>query len=63
MERELIFGNQENGLKVAQMLLEENYIVMLSKEEELLVVNYVWEPEGDRSLVTFEDTGMLKEGK
>ena len=62
MERELAFRNQENGLKVAKMLLEENYVVMLSKEEELLIVNYVWEPEGDRSFVTFEDTATLKEG-
>ncbi len=43
---ELAFKNHKNGMKVAQMLLEEDNVVMLSYEEELLIINWEWSESG-----------------
>lgn len=53
MKHELAFDNHENGMKVARMLLEEHYVVMLSYEESLLIVNYEFSPCSDRNSVVF----------
>ena len=53
MNKYLTFKDHENGMRVARMLLEEDYVVMLSYEEDLLVVNYEFAPCSDRSFVTF----------
>jgi len=42
MKHELTFKNHENGFKVAKMLLDEGNVVLLSYEEELLVLNWEW---------------------
>ena len=56
MEKELVFLNHENGLKVAKMLLDEGYVVMLSYEEELLVLNFIWSANNaDRNDIVFMD--------
>ena len=54
-KNQLTFHNHENGMKVAQMLLEENNVVMLSYEEDLLVLNWEWTPSAqpDRNYVVF----------
>lgn len=55
MKHELVFKNHENGFKVAKMLLDEGNVVLLSYEEELLVLNWEW-CEGryaDRNEVVF----------
>ena len=53
-KNELTFENHENGLKVAEMLLKEDYVVMLSYEEKLLILNYEWSENGaDRNDVVF----------
>lgn len=66
MKNELTFKNHEKGLAVARALLEEHYVVMLSFEEELLVVNYEWSHDSNRNDVVFmrldeydEDTDNL----
>ena len=53
MKNELTFKNHENGLAVARALLEEHYVVMLSFEEEFLVVNYEWSHCSDRNDIVF----------
>ena len=53
-KNELAFKNHENGMKVAKMLLDEDYVVLLSYEEQLLIVNYEWSERGaDRNDVIF----------
>jgi hypothetical protein len=42
VKNELAFKNHEAGLKVAKMLLDENYVVLLSYEEDLLILNWEW---------------------
>ena len=41
-KNELAFKNHEAGLQVAKMLLDENYVVLLSYEEDLLILNWEW---------------------
>ena len=54
MRHELAFKNHENGFKVAKMLLDEDYVVMLSYEEDLLILNWEWSWNGaDRNDVVF----------
>ena len=53
MRHELAFKNHEKGLAVARALLEEHYVVMLSYEEDLLIVNWLFSHESDRNDVVF----------
>lgn len=53
---EIAFKNHEDALKVAEILLKEDYVVMLSYEENLIIVNYLWSHNGaDRNDVVFMD--------
>ena len=50
MKNELTFKNHCRGFEVAKTLLDEGYVVMLSYEEDLLVLNWEWsEHDADRS--------------
>lgn len=53
MKHELTFKNHANGLKVAQILLDEDYVVMLSYEEDLLVINWLFSHGSDRNNAVF----------
>lgn len=55
MTNELAFQSREAALEVAKLLLKEDYIVMLSTEENLTILNYEWEEYGDRNDVVFMD--------
>ena len=53
-KNELSFRNHDNALKVAKALLDEDYVVLLSYEEELLIINYEWsENNADRNYMVF----------
>ena len=46
------FANAET---LAELLLDEGYVVMISKEENLYIVNYVWSPNyANRNDVCFQ---------
>lgn len=46
------FANAET---LAELLLDEGYVVMISKEEKLYIVNYVWSPDdANRNDVCFQ---------
>ena len=53
LKNEMAFYNRDNAMKVAQILLEEKYIVMLSKEEDLTIVNFEFSWDCDRNDVVF----------
>ena len=53
MKHELSFHNHERGMAVAKALLDEHYVVLLSYEEDLLILNYEWSPNTDRNDVVF----------
>ena len=53
-KNELAFKDHYNGMSVAEMLLDEDYVVLLSYEDDLLIVNYEWsEHNADRNDVVF----------
>lgn len=50
MRNELAFTDYDRGFDVARALLDEGYIVMLSYEEEFLILTYEFSEHGaDRS--------------
>ena len=55
MRNEIAFRNKENALKVAEILVEEDNCVLLSKEEDLYVINYEYSQYSDRNDVIFMD--------
>lgn len=53
-KNEIVFKNHNKGLEVAKALLDEDYVVMLSYEDQFLIVNYEWSEHGaDRNDVVF----------
>lgn len=51
---EIAFKDHNRGLEVAKALLDESYVVLLSYEENLLIVNYEWSAcNADRNDVIF----------
>lgn len=50
---ELAFKCRDRALITAEYLMEEDYVVMLSKEEDLIIVNYMWVEYTDRSGAVF----------
>ena len=54
MKNELTFKDHDRGFDVARALLNEDYVVMLSYEEDLLILNYEWSWNGaDRNDMVF----------
>ena len=52
--KEIAFHNHDRGLQVAKALLEEDHVVLLSYEEQLLIINYEWsENHANRNDVVF----------
>ena len=60
---EIAFENHETGMEVAKSLLTEGYVVMLSYEEHLLIVNFEWCPDRypDRNHVVFMSCDEFEE--
>ena len=52
-KNELTFYDHESGMQVAKALINEHYVVMLSLEEQLLVINYEWSHSSNRNDVVF----------
>lgn len=55
MRNEIAFKNHSRGLGVAKALLDEGNVVMLSYEEEFLILNWEYTNNGyaDRNCVVF----------
>lgn len=41
--------------EIVEILVRNNYVVMVSKEEDLFIINYLWEEHSDRNNVVFMD--------
>ena len=53
MRYEIAFKNKESAFKVAELLVDEEYCVMLSREEDLYVINYEYAQDSNRNDVVF----------
>lgn len=52
-KNELVFVNEEDALKAASLILKNDYCVLLSKEEDLTILNYEFSMNSDRNDVIF----------
>lgn len=60
-ENELAFYNHKKGLEVAKALIDEHYVVLLSYEENLLIINWEYSPISDRNDVVFMSREVFEE--
>ena len=49
MKNEIVCKNIELGMKLTEMLLQEDYVVMLSREDNFLVLNFLYADGADRN--------------
>lgn len=54
MCNEIVFDDFGGASTVARIMMESGYVVMLSREDELYVLNYIWSEHCDRNEVVFE---------
>ena len=52
-KQEIACGSYEDAAAIQKVLLENGYCVMVSREEQLWIVNYIWSPTADRNDVIF----------
>ena len=61
-DAEIAFKNHTNALETAKALLNEGYVVLLSKEEQLIILNYSWSPNyANRNDVIFRNRESFEE--
>lgn len=61
-ENEIAVKSFANAETLAELLLDEGYVVMISKEENLYIVNYLWSPKGaNRNDVCFISREEMEE--
>lgn len=53
MKYEIAIHDKETALKLVDLLVDEDYVVMLSKEENLYIINYLYSQYSDRNDVVF----------
>lgn len=53
MKNELAFASCENCFQVAKILVEESNVVLISREEDLWILNYEYSEHSDRNDVVF----------
>ena len=59
---EIVVETFENAVALMKILMEEGYAVMLTREEQFFVVNYVWCESGysNRNYVCFNARELLE---
>ena len=53
MMNEIALGKKDVALKIIDLLVEEDYVVMLSKEENFYIVSFEYSENSDRNGVVF----------
>jgi hypothetical protein len=62
-KNEIAVNTLEAAKSLMAILMENNYVVMISREEKLYIVNYVWSSSGyaDRNDVVFNSREIIEE--
>ena len=55
MKYEIVVQDKEVALKIIDLLVDQDYVVMLSREENLYIINYLYSQYSDRNDVVFID--------
>ena len=58
---EIVANNIEDTLKLVQILTNQDYVTMVSREENLYIINYIYSPGCDRNDVVFQDRDIIEE--
>ena len=58
---EIAVNNLEDALKLIQILTDSDYVTMVSTEEGLYIVNYIYSSTCNRNDVVFQNREELKE--
>lgn len=53
MKHEIALQNKETAFKIASLLVDEEYCVMVSREESLYIINYEYSENSNRNYVVF----------
>lgn len=60
--QQLVFKKIEDALVVSELLVKEGYVVMLSREEQFTILNYLRTfPDSDRNSVVFMNRDEFEE--
>lgn len=61
-KNEVAVKNYTDALTLAEILLDNGYVVMISREEKLYIINYIWSQRGcDRNDVVFQDRDIVED--
>ena len=59
---EIAVSNFDDAMKMTDILLANNYVVAISREEELYIINYIWSSRNaDRNDVCFQDRSLVED--
>lgn len=58
---EIAVNNLEDALKLIQILTDSDYVTMVSTEEGLYIINYIYSPTCNRNDVVFQDREVVEE--
>jgi hypothetical protein len=58
---EIAVNSLEDALKLVQILTNQDYVTMISKEENLYIINYIYSTNCNRNEVVFQDRGIIEE--
>ena len=54
-KNEIAVSDKESVMKIANILVDEEYCVMLSREEDLYIINFEYSEYSDRNNIIFMD--------
>lgn len=60
-QRAIVVDTYEAAAQIMKILIENNYVVMLSREEHLWCINWIYSPLSDRNDVVFVDRETFEE--
>ena len=61
-DNEIAVHSLEDANILVKTLLDNNYVVMISEEENLYIINYVWSPMGaNRNDVCFQSREIIED--
>lgn len=61
MRNEIAIQDKESAIEIVKILVEEEYCVLLSKEESLYIINYEYSEYSDRNNVVFMNRELFED--
>ena len=61
-KEEIVCHSEDSAYALMRLLLREGYVVMLSREEQLYIINYIWShDDSNRNDVVFMDRDVFED--